>query len=129
MKGIIYLIQPFEFLGTNVYKIGCSKKNNLQRCNSYKKGSRFLSIHECNNPYMIEDYLKKHFNKEEIYRQLKFFVIKHKTSGIYWCILWNFIFSFILIKEQKHIKIILCFLSWKNYKAFDLIFDYNFDVF
>jgi len=38
--GIIYLIQPVEFIGTKIYKIGCSKNPDLQRCkNGYKKGS------------------------------------------------------------------------------------------
>ena len=44
-KGIIYLIQPAELLGTNRYKIGCSGKNSLDRCKKgYKIGSRYLSI-------------------------------------------------------------------------------------
>jgi hypothetical protein len=31
-KGIIYLIQPAELIGTNRYKIGMSNKLNLDRC-------------------------------------------------------------------------------------------------
>lgn len=30
-KGIIYLIQPSELVGTNRYKIGCSTKTSLDR--------------------------------------------------------------------------------------------------
>ncbi len=37
-KGIIYLIQPCELVGTSRYKIGCSRNPNLDRCkNGYKK--------------------------------------------------------------------------------------------
>lgn len=37
-KGIIYFIQPAEIVGTNRYKIGCSKNPDLNRCNKgYKK--------------------------------------------------------------------------------------------
>ena len=36
--GIIYLIQPKELIGTNRYKIGCSKKDDNSRLkNGYKK--------------------------------------------------------------------------------------------
>lgn len=36
--GIIYLIQPAELVGTNRYKIGCSKKDDLSRLTTgYKK--------------------------------------------------------------------------------------------
>ncbi len=31
-KGIIYLVQPTELIGTSRYKIGCSAKNDLERC-------------------------------------------------------------------------------------------------
>jgi len=54
-KGIIYLIQPIELINTNIYKIGCSNKNNLDRCNNgYKKNSRYICIMECNNPFLLE---------------------------------------------------------------------------
>jgi hypothetical protein len=54
-KGIIYFIQPVEYIETNTYKIGCSKNPNLDRCkNGYKKGSRFLCIMECNYPIELE---------------------------------------------------------------------------
>ena len=51
-KGIIYLIQPVELVGTNRYKLGCSKNTNLERCKKgYKNGSRYLSIMECDEPF------------------------------------------------------------------------------
>jgi hypothetical protein len=64
-KGIIYLIQPTELIGTNRYKIGCSKTPDLDRCkNGYKKGSRYLSIMECINPLELEKIIKKTFNNK-----------------------------------------------------------------
>lgn len=44
-KGIIYFVQPAELVGTDRYKIGCSKKPKLDRCkNGYRNGTRYLSI-------------------------------------------------------------------------------------
>lgn len=64
-KGIIYLIQPAEWIGTNVYKIGCSRKSSLERCKTgYKIGSRYLYIMECDNPISLEITLKKIFAKK-----------------------------------------------------------------
>ena len=64
-KGIIYLIQPAELIGTNRYKIGMSNKPDLERCkNGYKKGSRYLCIMECNNPLEIEKNIKNEFTKK-----------------------------------------------------------------
>ena len=61
-KGIIYLIQPAELLGTNRFKIGCSTKSDLSRCNSYKRGSRYICILECDEPLKLEKQLKDKFN-------------------------------------------------------------------
>jgi hypothetical protein len=62
--GIIYLIQPAELLGTSRYKVGCSKKNTLDRCRSYKKGSRYIAILEVVDPLLIEKDIKEHFTKK-----------------------------------------------------------------
>jgi hypothetical protein len=64
-KGMVYLIQPAELIGTNRYKIGRSGKNDLLRCiNGYKKGSRIIRTAECNNPPIVELEIKKAFNKK-----------------------------------------------------------------
>jgi len=64
-KGIIYLIQPAELVGTKRYKIGCSSKNNLERCrNGYKKGTRFMDIRECDDPFSLEKEVKIRFNSK-----------------------------------------------------------------
>lgn len=64
-KGIIYLIQPAELVGTNRYKIGCSGNTQLNRChNGYKNGSRYLHISECVEPFKLEKILVTEFNKK-----------------------------------------------------------------
>jgi hypothetical protein len=62
-KGTIYLIQPAELVGTERYKIGCSTKNDLERCKKgYKKGTRFIDIRECDEPFALEREVKNRFN-------------------------------------------------------------------
>jgi hypothetical protein len=62
-KGTIYLIQPAELVGTERYKIGCSAKNDLERCKKgYKKGTRFIDIRECDDPFAVEREVKTRFN-------------------------------------------------------------------
>ena len=63
INGIIYLIQPSELVGTNRYKIGMSKNPNLDRCKSYKLGSRYLCIMECTEPSILELNMKQEFKK------------------------------------------------------------------
>jgi hypothetical protein len=64
-KGIIYLIQPAELIGTNRYKIGMSNNPDLDRCkNGYLKGSRYICIMECINPLEIEKYIRDEFTKK-----------------------------------------------------------------
>ena len=62
-KGTIYLIQPAELVGTERYKIGCSAKNDLERCKKgYKKGTRYMDIRECDCPFAVEREVKTQFN-------------------------------------------------------------------
>ena len=64
-KGTIYLIQPAELVGTERYKIGCSAKNDLERCKKgYKKGTRFMDIRECDDPFAVEREVKTNFNNK-----------------------------------------------------------------
>ncbi len=64
-KGIIYLIQPYEYIGTNTFKIGRSGNTNLDRCvKGYKSGSRYICIMECEEPIKLERIIKKKFNKK-----------------------------------------------------------------
>jgi hypothetical protein len=98
-KGIIYLIQPAELIGTNRYKIGCSNKPNLDRCkNGYKNGSRYICIMECLNPVVLEKKIKDNFtekfnliagneyfegNENEIYNMFIDIVGKHRNNNLY----------------------------------------------
>jgi hypothetical protein len=63
-KGIVYLLQPAELVGTNRYKVGCSGKADLSRVKAYKTGSRYMYIMECDNPFHVENILKKHFQEK-----------------------------------------------------------------
>jgi hypothetical protein len=62
-RGIIYLIQPVELIGTNCFKVGYSDKTNLERLKGYKKGSRYINIGECIEPKILEKKIIENFNK------------------------------------------------------------------
>ena len=63
--GIIYLVQPEELVGTNRWKIGCSKRHDLKRVtHGYKKGTRPLCIVECKEPHQVERQLVKFLDKK-----------------------------------------------------------------
>jgi hypothetical protein len=61
MSGTLYFIQPAELVGTNRYKIGCSATNDMVRCKSYRQGTRYLMILECNQPFSVESVVKNRF--------------------------------------------------------------------
>ena len=63
-KGIIYLLQPAELVGTNRYKIGCSGKADLSRVRSYKTGTRYIHVMECDKPFHIESIIKIRFQQK-----------------------------------------------------------------
>lgn len=60
-EGTIYLIQPELLINTNKFKIGMSKKNDLNRLKSYHSGTRFICIMSCKNPLIIEKKIKDAF--------------------------------------------------------------------
>lgn len=68
MSGTLYFIQPAELVGTNRYKIGCSAKNDMIRCKSYRVGTRYIMILECYNPFGVESILKRRF--ESFFRRV-----------------------------------------------------------
>ena len=64
-KGILYLIQPCELVGTNRYKVGCSSKQVIDRCTEgYRKGSIPICIIKCNKPFDIENKIKQSFKSK-----------------------------------------------------------------
>lgn len=58
----VYLIQPVELVGTLRYKVGMSTIPNLSRMKSYKNGTRYLWICECEDALVLERKLIKEFN-------------------------------------------------------------------
>jgi hypothetical protein len=94
--GIIYFIQPEEFIGTNCYKIGCSRNTSLERFKSgYGKKSRYIIIMECVNPFKLEHEIKEFFNKNfELFRGREYF----KGDENY------MIDMFLKIKKEHNIK-------------------------
>lgn len=94
--GIVYLIQPAELVGTNRFKIGCSKKCNLSRCTTgYKNGSRYLCIMECFHPFILENKIKTYFkNKFKLVAGNEFFEGDE----------FHIVTSFILIINQHRIS-------------------------
>lgn len=62
-NGIIYLVQPMEYIGSNCYKVGCSGKPTLERVTTgYKKGTTYLLIMNTIYPFVLEKKIKKIFN-------------------------------------------------------------------
>ena len=62
LMGYVYCIQPATLVGTNRYKIGMSDIENLGRMKSYKNGSRYLCIFDCDDALDVERKLLKEFN-------------------------------------------------------------------
>jgi hypothetical protein len=63
--GMIYMVQPIEYIGTLIYKIGCSKDKSLKRCSTgYGKGTRYIVMMECDDPFALERKIKETFNKK-----------------------------------------------------------------
>ncbi len=62
--NIVYLVQPAFLIGTNRYKIGCSKESR-QRLLSYMRGTRILFVFNtkfcC---YALEERIKNEFNQK-----------------------------------------------------------------
>lgn len=87
-KGLIYLIQPEELIGTKRFKIGCSSKTNLDRLKNYKKGTRHILIMECYNPFSLEKIIKQKLNEKfKLIAGKEFFegeelILKHEVIDI-----------------------------------------------
>ena len=64
MPGQIYLVQPTTLINTKRFKVGYSRKSNLNRLKFYGKGVRCIRVIECNNPKTVEKKLIKSFKKK-----------------------------------------------------------------
>jgi hypothetical protein len=60
----VYFIQPVELVGTNRYKIGMSRLDNLSRLRSYKVGTRYIAMFDCDDARLVERSLIAAFNKD-----------------------------------------------------------------
>ena len=103
--GIIYLIQPAEFLNTDIYKIGMSSKETLDRIKSYKKGTRILFIYNCPDPKFFEKSLILLFNKSfDLYKGLEYFRVHFHERKLKQIFL-DFCFQTEITHEEKLLKI------------------------
>lgn len=64
----IYLLQPREFLKTNVYKLGKTKQDGLKRAAQYPKGSLLILHKSCENCDVAEKQLLDIFRNEFVSR-------------------------------------------------------------
>ncbi len=62
MFGIVYLVQPEEYLNTSTYKIGMSASNTTKRIRAYGKHTRTIAVAQCKEPHPVEAELIKEFN-------------------------------------------------------------------
>lgn len=60
-NGIVYLVQPSEFIGTDIFKIGYSCVSNLKRCHSYGPNTKYICIMHTEKPRSVEKNLIKAF--------------------------------------------------------------------
>lgn len=63
-KGIIYLVQPAELVGTQRYKPGFSNSPTLKRFRGYKNGTRYLCIAEAVEAKKLETKILNEFRKK-----------------------------------------------------------------
>lgn len=62
--NVVYLVQPAFLIGTNRYKIGCSKESR-QRLLSYMRGTRILFVFNTNFCCLsLEERIKNEFNQK-----------------------------------------------------------------
>ncbi len=60
----VYLIQPVELVSTTRFKIGMSSLSNLNRLRSYKNGTKYLMVIECDDVAFVEQKLIKEFRRQ-----------------------------------------------------------------
>lgn len=74
-KGFVYLIQPPEFVSTNVFKIGYSCQENLNRIRQYGSNTYIICITTSDNAPLTEKKLIKAFrSKYTIHKGKEYFV-------------------------------------------------------
>jgi hypothetical protein len=72
--GIVYLLQPPEFIDTNILKIGHSTKNDITRCKSYGSKCVIYNVRTFSNSSYVEKVLLGSFNKKfKLYKGKEYF--------------------------------------------------------
>jgi hypothetical protein len=72
--GLIYLIQPAEFLNTDIYKVGMSTKMNLSRIQGQGCKSRCIFVMECVMAHKLENVIKNSFKRKfTLYKGSEYF--------------------------------------------------------
>lgn len=95
----LYFIQPCLIIGTNRYKIGMSKTNDLTRVKSYHKGTRYIFLCECINAKEVESILIKEFKKKyKLIAGNEYYEIKDENEALE-------LFIEIFLKYRKKIEI------------------------
>jgi len=71
MSNYIYLLQEREFITTkqNIYKLGKTKQENLQRFKQYPKGSKLILQQVCDDCDILETQLIRDFKNKYIHRK------------------------------------------------------------
>lgn len=78
----VYLIQPVELVSTNRYKIGMSNLPNLNRMRSYKCGTRYLLVCDCDDALTLERKLIKVFsNKYKLIAGNEYFECENELTA------------------------------------------------
>jgi len=62
--GIVYLIQPGNLLGTDRYKVGCSKSQTFRRCNGYGIETKIVLVLKVDDPYKAETFILRELCKK-----------------------------------------------------------------
>ncbi len=72
--GIVYLLQPQEYLKTKIYKIGMSSKDNLDSPRSHGNDSIIYLIMNCKDAFNTDIKIRRSFRKTfKLYQGTKFF--------------------------------------------------------
>jgi hypothetical protein len=77
MSGIVYFIQPSEFMSTNIYKIGYSQQLLLNRIKQYGNTTSIICVIGSNNAFATERQLISAFNSKFVkFKGNEYFIIE-----------------------------------------------------
>jgi hypothetical protein len=77
MSGIVYFIQPSEYISTNIYKIGYSQQSLLNRIKQYGNNTSIICVLGTNNALATEKQLISAFNSRFVkFKGKEYFIIE-----------------------------------------------------